>query len=217
MLLCSVPFVAYETCLFSSNGGKTLEDNETSLFHRIIEQNSVDCQQLKRTGARSAGHSAACDNFILTACVCNMRTSGGPGTFIWMWAKRGGHGPHGEDLGGVWQRVEHDQHARKDNPSSSTTAALGPARARGENSKPGPKIRPKVNGGLTTGACWAPRRFTGTRELLHSTLDPLLGAYVGLEGEHVRGGSTPDRQWADESERGPCDRSVLSPTGSSPG
>ncbi len=68
------------------------------------------------------------------------------------------------------------------NPSSFTTAALGPAHARGENSKPGRTIRPKVKGGLTTGACWAPRRFTGTRELLHGTLDPSLGAYVGLEG-----------------------------------
>ncbi len=68
------------------------------------------------------------------------------------------------------------------NPSTFTTAALGPARARGENSKPGRTIRPKVDGGLTTGACWAPWRCTGTRELLHGKLDPTLGAYVGLEG-----------------------------------
>jgi hypothetical protein len=32
----------------------------------------------------------------------------------------------------------------------------------------------------------------------------LLGAHVGLEEEHVRGGSTPGRQWAAESEQGPC-------------
>jgi hypothetical protein len=31
-------------------------------------------------------------------------------------------------------------------PSSSTAAALGPACARGENSKPGCKMQPKVNG-----------------------------------------------------------------------
>ncbi len=85
-----------------------------------------------------------------------MRMWGGPGMFIWTWAKRGGHGPRGEDLGGVWQRAMTSTPGRT-NPSSFTTAALGPARARGENSKPGRTIWPKVNGGLTTGACWAPR------------------------------------------------------------
>jgi hypothetical protein len=58
---------------------------------------------------------------------------------------------------------------------------------------------------------------TRIEDLLHCMLDPLLGACVGLEGEHVRGGSTPGRQWAAESEQGPRDRSVLSPTGSSLG
>jgi hypothetical protein len=53
--------------------------------------------------------------------------------------------------------------------------------------------------------------------LPHCTLDFLLGVCVGLEGEDVRGGSTSGRQWAAESELGPHDRSVLSPTGSSPG
>jgi hypothetical protein len=86
------------------------------------------------------------------------------------------------------------------NPSSFTTA-LGPARERGENSKPGRTIRPKVNGGLTTGRA-EPHGYTGTRELLHGTLDPLLGACVRLEGEHICGGSTPGRQWAAESEWG---------------
>jgi hypothetical protein len=107
---------------------------------------------------------------------------GGPGTFIWTWAKRGGHGPRGEDLGGDDSVLSIPSTPGRANPSPSMTAALGPARARGENSKPGRTIRPKVNGGLTTGACWAPRRFTGIRELLHGTLDPSLGAYVGLGG-----------------------------------
>ncbi len=84
-------------------------------------------------------------------------------------------------------------------PSSSTAAALGPALAHGENSKPGRKMQPRVNGGLTTGVCWAPLQFTGIADLLHGMLDPLLGACVGLEGEHVRGGSTPGRHWAAES------------------
>ncbi len=55
------------------------------------------------------------------------------------------------------------------------------------------------------------------RRILHCTLDPSLGVYLGLEGEHIWGGSTPGRQWAAESEQGPRNRSVLSPTGSSPG
>jgi archaeosine-15-forming tRNA-guanine transglycosylase len=37
--------------------------------------------------------------------------------------------------------------------SSSTAAALGLAHACGENSKPDRNLRPKVNRGLTTGAC----------------------------------------------------------------
>ncbi len=37
---------------------------------------TVDCQQLKRTGARSAGHSAACNDFIPTAYVRNKTTLG---------------------------------------------------------------------------------------------------------------------------------------------
>jgi hypothetical protein len=53
--------------------------------------------------------------------------------------------------------------------------------------------------------------------LAHYTLDLLLGAAWDLEGEHLRGGSTPGRQRAAESEWGPRDRSLLSPTGSSLG
>jgi hypothetical protein len=55
----------------------------------------------------------------------------------------------------------------------------------------------------------------GSSNSLHTGTS--AGARVGLEGEHVRGGSTLGRQWAAESERGPRDRSVLSPTSSSPG
>ncbi len=63
----------------------------------------------------------------------------------------------------------------------------------------------------------APLRFTRMAALPHCKLDLRLGVRVGLEGEHICGGSTPSRQWAAESERGPCDSSELSPTGSSPG
>ncbi len=100
------------------------------------------------------------------------------------------------------------------NPSSSTAAALGPALARGDNSKPGNravKYGQKWKGGLTTGACWAPRRLTGIEDLLHCTLDPLLGACLGLEGEHVRWGSTPGWQWAVKSERGPATGACWAP------
>jgi hypothetical protein len=68
---------------------------------------SVDCQQLKQTGARSAGRSAAWNDFILTACMHNM-TWGGPGTQQSGCGRRdGSQGPRGEDLGGGWQHAEH--------------------------------------------------------------------------------------------------------------
>jgi hypothetical protein len=57
-------------------------------FRRLkIKHIAVDCQQLKRTGARSAGRTAACNDFILTACVCNMTMWGEPGMLSWTWAE----------------------------------------------------------------------------------------------------------------------------------
>jgi hypothetical protein len=86
-------------------------------------------------------------------------------------------------------------------PSSPTTAALGLSRAHGENSKPGRIMWPKVNGGLTTGACLSPTAVHWVGSSLYCTLDLLLGAHVGLE----------------ESELGSLYWSMPSPTGSSPG
>jgi hypothetical protein len=45
---------------------------------------AVDCQQLKQTGARSAGSSAACNDFIPTACLRNMRTWGGGAWHVYL-------------------------------------------------------------------------------------------------------------------------------------
>ncbi len=81
-------------------------------------------------------------------------------------------------------------------PLERAAAALGQVRAHGENLKPGRKLRPKVNSGLTTGACCAPRRFTRMADLFHCMLDPLLRAYIELEGEWVCGSSTLGCQWA---------------------
>jgi hypothetical protein len=117
-----------------------------------------------------------------------MRTWGGHGTFIWTWAKRGGMARIWEEYDSVLSMTSTPE---RPNLSSSTAAAPGPARARGENSKPGRKIRLKVNGGLTTGVCWAPWRFTGMGDLFHCTLDPSLGACVGLEGEHRAANGQP--------------------------
>jgi hypothetical protein len=39
-----------------------------------LQGETVYCQQLKRMGARSAGSSMACNDFLLTACLCNMMT-----------------------------------------------------------------------------------------------------------------------------------------------
>jgi hypothetical protein len=41
------------------------------------QETLVDCQQLKRTGAKSTGCSAACNDFIPTACMRNMMNVGG--------------------------------------------------------------------------------------------------------------------------------------------
>jgi hypothetical protein len=71
---------------------------------------------------------------------------------------------------------------------------MGTASAWGENLKPGWSWRPKVNGGHATGACCAPRQLTGMADLFHCMLDLQLGAYMGREEEHVRGGSTLGRQ-----------------------
>ncbi len=100
-------------------------------------------------------------------------------------------------------------------PSTFTAAALGPARACGE----------AQNRAVNCGQKWmgasrlehtGPTVVHRDGSLPHCTLDFLLGACVGLEGEHLCGGSTPGHQWAAESEGGPQDRSVLSPTESSP-
>jgi hypothetical protein len=44
-------------------------------------------KRMKQTGARSAGHTEACNDFISTACVHNMMTWGEPGTLSWTWAE----------------------------------------------------------------------------------------------------------------------------------
>jgi hypothetical protein len=49
---------------------------------------SVDCHQLKQTGARSAGSSVACNDFILTACMRNMKMWRDPIMLSWTWAER---------------------------------------------------------------------------------------------------------------------------------
>ncbi len=103
---------------------------------QTVKQSTVDCKQLKRTGARSAGRSAACYDFIPTACVRNMKTWGGPGTLNWTWTGKysSDHGPRGDDLGGGWQHDGLISLPGRPTPSSSTTAASGPARVCGENS-----------------------------------------------------------------------------------
>ncbi len=127
-------------------------------------------------GARSAGRSVACNDFIPIACMHNMKTWGGPGTLIWMWAERGSQGLRGEDLGGVWQRTEHDLHARKAKPFTFYSSSPGPSTCTWRKlKKSGCKMQPKVNGGLITGVCLVPRQFTRIVDLLHCTLDPSLG------------------------------------------
>jgi hypothetical protein len=64
----------------------------------------VDCHLLKRTGAKSAGRSTACNDFILPGCATRR---GGPGMLQTGRGQRDGHhGLRGEDLGGERQCVE---------------------------------------------------------------------------------------------------------------
>jgi hypothetical protein len=66
------------------------------------------------------------------------------------------------------------------NPSSFTKA-LGPALARGENSKL-PYNTAESGWGPHNWSVLSPTAVHRDRELLHGTLDPSLGAYVGLDG-----------------------------------
>jgi hypothetical protein len=114
---------------------------------------AVDCQQLKRMGARSASCSAAWNDFIPTACLCNMRTWGDMARLFGCGRREAAT----DCVARIWEEFDSvlsmTSTTGSPNPSSSTAAAPGPARARGEHSKPGRKIWPKVNGGLTTGVC----------------------------------------------------------------
>jgi hypothetical protein len=202
------------TCVFSYYGIWTLNAkylyNITGCYSRLLA--------VEADSARSAGSSVACNDFILTAYVHNMTWGVTWHVTNWTWTAR--WRPRATWLGSgrkTTVRQALPSSPERTTPSSPKAAALGLARACWENSKPGRTLQPKINGGLTTGECWAPRQFTRKADLIHCTLDILLGACMGLEGERVHGGSTLGRQWAAESEQGPSDCSVLNPTGSSPG
>jgi hypothetical protein len=111
------------------------------------------------------------------------------------------HGLCGEDLGGGRQCAELCIAYLEGQPLYLLQQQPRAQDMHVGSSKPGHKMRLKVDGGLTTGV------HTG----------PLAGGPRGTGRVHVCGGSTPGSQWAAESEWGPHDRSVLSPTCSSPG
>ncbi len=179
---------------------------------------TVDRQQLKQMGARSAGLSAACICPTPTACVHSMTTWEIPGTCkldkeeeAATAAWRGS----GRRMTACWALLS--LHERP-TPSSFTAAVLGPARACGEARNRAANSGRKWMGADATGACEPHGGSPRGQPLPRCTLDLWLGARVGLwGGGHIRGDSIPGRRWATESERGPRERSVLSPTGSSPG
>ncbi len=70
-------------------------------------------------------------------------------------------------------------------PSSSTAAALGPACACGENSKPGHKLRHKSECRSHDGSVLSPTVIHRDGSSVNCRLDLLMGARVGLEGEHI--------------------------------
>ncbi len=185
-----------------------------SLFS-LISLTTVDCQQLKQMGARSAGRSAACiTSFRLPACATWERGEG-PGTLIWTWAKRGGHGPRGEDLGGAWQRAEHYQHARKDEPFNFYNSSPGPSTCTWRELETGPYNTAESGWGPND---WSALSPTAVHRDKRTT--SWLACWTlrwGLCGTG-RGGTYVEAQHrAAESEWGPLDRSMLSPMGSTPG
>jgi hypothetical protein len=162
---------------------------------------TVDCQQLKLTGARSAGRSAACTDSTPTAYVRSMTTWEIPSTFkldmegeerlpqdAWQ-------GP-GRRMAACWALP---CLSRRPTPSSFTAAALGPARAHGEAWNRAANGGRKWMGAPMTGACEPHCGSPGWQLLPRCTLDLRLGACVGLWGEHVHGDSTLGRQWVAKS------------------
>ncbi len=134
-------------------------------------------------------------SFRLPACATWERGEG-PGTLIWTWAKRGGHGPRGEDLGGAWQRAEHYQHARKDEPFNLHNSSSGPSTCTWRELETGPYN--------TAESWWGPHDWSvlsptavhrdkrTTSWLACWTLH--WGPTWDWERWHVRGGSTPNGQ-----------------------
>jgi hypothetical protein len=102
-------------------------------------------------------------------------------------------------------------------PSSTITAALGPARARGKKSNRAAECSQKWMGASRLGGVGPTVVHRDGSSLDCTLIGPVAGGPHGLEEEHVRGGSTLGRELAAESEQGPRDRCMLSPTGSSPG
>jgi hypothetical protein len=113
-----IHFQDQNTEQYSNNNLTIIGYNQTMI--------AVDRQQLKPTGARSAGRSAACNDFIPTACLPAQHDDvggGAPGPLMWCGQRNSDHGPRGEDLGGGRQRVGLNSSPGRLIPSS-TTAAL---------------------------------------------------------------------------------------------
>ncbi len=159
-------------------------------MHRL----TVDHQQLKRMGARSAGRSAACIGPTPTACVHSMTTWEIPGTCTLdveeEAATAAWRGP-GRRMTACWALLSLPE---RPTPSSFTAAALGPARARGEARNRAANSGWKWMRAHATGVCEPHGGPPGGQPLPRCTLDPRLGARVGLWVGHVHGDLTPGRR-----------------------
>jgi hypothetical protein len=173
---------------------------------------SVDCQQLKRMGAKSAGRfGPSMASFWLPAC-----TAWCGGTWhvtIWTWVKRWQPWVVNTDLGGGRQHAEPwlaHQEGWPLNCLQQQLWALQVHRERTQNQAG--SWQPKVNGGHATGACCAPQQFTGMADLFHCTWtfswEP---TWDGKRSTYVKAQHRA-ANWVAESEWGPHDRNVMSPT-----
>jgi len=143
-----------------------------------------------------------CNAFTPAVCMRSMTTWEKYGTFLsWTWAERlpmaAWRGP-----GGGWQRAEFCLAYLEADPFYSSS--IGPSTCTWGGSKPGCKLRLKVNGAPRTGACEHHGGSPGWQLYLTARWTFGWGPLWDWKGSmyNVHGGSTPGRQWATESGEG---------------
>jgi hypothetical protein len=127
-----------------------------------------------------------------------------------------GHGPPSKDLGGGRQHAELWLAHQKADLFIAFSSSFGPDRCMWRDAPPG-SLRQKVNGGLTTGTCWAPWRFTRMKVLFNWTLDLQLGGPRGTGRGACTWRLNTGPPMGSQKWMGATWQECTEPTGSSPG